>query len=185
MTRLTERYQLPGHGCRVPCEFSMNMKSNPSKSLISRLNRLKVELEILTNDESKNAFLKNLDELIKILTDLRRKLSDPALSEKAFKVLPHFEQVVGFLESAKNDEALKVLLLPYPNKSERPKVEIPANLTNDQIRALLEKDLSRDELKAIARQRAISTDKSNSEEIKRDILRNLERQEGYGRLSGS
>jgi len=57
------------------------------------------------------------------------------------------------------------------------------NLTNDQIRALLEKDLSKAELKAIAAQRAIPVGKSTNEEIKRDILKNLERQEGYGRLA--
>jgi len=64
-------------------------------------------------------------------------------------------------------------------------VEIPNNLTNEQIRTLLEKDLSKAELKAIAGQRAISVGKSNNEEIKRHILRNLERQEGYGRLASS
>ena len=57
------------------------------------------------------------------------------------------------------------------------------NLTNEQIRALLEKDLSKAELKAIAAQRAISVGKSTSEEIKRRILKNLTRQEGYVRLS--
>ncbi len=61
--------------------------------------------------------------------------------------------------------------------------EIPANLTNEQIRKLLEKDLSKAELKEIARQRSISVGKYTNEEIKRRILRNLERQEGYARLS--
>ena len=61
-------------------------------------------------------------------------------------------------------------------------VSIASNLTNKQIRALLEKDLSRIELKAIAAQRSISVGKSTNEEIKRHILKNLERQEGYGRL---
>lgn len=56
-------------------------------------------------------------------------------------------------------------------------------LTNDQIRALLKKDLSKTELKAIAAQRSISTGKSTNKEIKRDILRNLERQEGYEQLA--
>lgn len=61
--------------------------------------------------------------------------------------------------------------------------EIPANLTNEQIRRLLEKDLSKVELKAIAQQRSISVGKYTNEEIKRRIFRNLERQEGYTRLS--
>ncbi len=61
--------------------------------------------------------------------------------------------------------------------------EIPANLTNEQIRRFLEKDLSKAELKVIAQQRCISAGKYTNEEIKRRILRNLERQEGYTRLS--
>lgn len=61
--------------------------------------------------------------------------------------------------------------------------EIPANLTNEQIRKLLEKDLSKAELKEIARQRSIYVGTYTNKEIKRRILRNLERQEGYARLS--
>jgi hypothetical protein len=60
--------------------------------------------------------------------------------------------------------------------------EIPENLTNEQIRRLLERDLSKAELKTIALQRSISVGKFTNEEIKRRILRNLERQEGYGLL---
>ena len=56
---------------------------------------------------------------------------------------------------------------------------IASNLMNEQIRALLEKDLSKAELKAIAEQRSIAVGKSTNKEIKRRILRNLERQEGY------
>ncbi|MGA3143608.1 MAG: hypothetical protein ABSF10_11405 [Verrucomicrobiota bacterium] len=48
---------------------------------------------------------------------------------------------------------------------------------------MLEKDLSKDELKAIAAQRAISIGELNREEIKRSILKKLERQESYGRLA--
>jgi len=47
----------------------------------------------------------------------------------------------------------------------------------------LEKDLSKAELKALAAQRAISVGKSTNAEIKRDILKNLQRQEGYERLA--
>ena len=56
---------------------------------------------------------------------------------------------------------------------------IASNLMNEQIRALLEKDLSKAELKAIAEQRSIAVGKSTNKEIKRRILKNLERQEGY------
>jgi hypothetical protein len=77
------------------------------------------------------------------------------------------------------------LLLP-PRKAVKPKrqaVEIPSNLTNGQIRRLLESDLSKAELKAIAAQRAIAIGKSTKEQVKRDILKNLDRQEGYQRLA--
>jgi hypothetical protein len=59
------------------------------------------------------------------------------------------------------------------------KINIADNLTNKQIRELLEKDLSKAELKAIAEQRSIAVGKSTNNEIKRRILKNLERQEGY------
>ena len=59
------------------------------------------------------------------------------------------------------------------------KINIAGNLTNKQIRALLENDLSKAELKAIAEQRSIAVGKSTNNEIKRRILKNLERQEGY------
>jgi hypothetical protein len=59
------------------------------------------------------------------------------------------------------------------------KINIASNLTNKQIRALLENDLSKAELKAIAEQRSIAVGKSTNNEIKRRILKNLERQEGY------
>lgn len=61
-------------------------------------------------------------------------------------------------------------------------VEIKQNLTNEQIRSLLEKDLSKTELKAIAAQRCISVGKYTNDEIKLRILKNLERQESYSIL---
>lgn len=165
------------------------MKSNPSKDLISKLNRIKEELEVFARPESKAAFLKNLDDLIAVLNRLRAGLTNPSLEAKAAEIHRPLEQVIGFLEFAKSDEILRTLLLPARKtvaaKPKRTAVEVASNLTNDQIRALLEKDLSKTELKAIAAQRSISIGKSTNEEIKQDILKNLERQEGYGRLATS
>ena len=59
------------------------------------------------------------------------------------------------------------------------KLEIAKNLTNGQIRVLLEKDLSKAELKEIAEQRAISVSGVRKDDLKRRILRNLKRQEDY------
>jgi len=165
------------------------MKSNPSKDLILKLNRIKEELEVLARTESKAAFLKNLDDLIAALNRLRAGLTNPSLEVKAAGIDRPLEQVIGFLEFAKSDEVLKTLLLPARKivaaKPKRKTVEVDSNLTNDQIRALLERDLSKAELKAIAAQRSISIGKSTNEKIKQDILKNLERQEGYGRLATS
>ena len=165
------------------------MKNNPSKDLIAKLNQIKEELEVLARPESKAAFLKNLDDLIAALNRLRAGLSNPSLETKVAEIHRPLEQVIEFLEFAKSDEVLKTLLLPARKavaaKPKRQAVEVASNLTNEQIRALLEKDLSKAELKAIAAQRAISVGKSTNEEIKRDILKNLERQEGYGRLATS
>ena len=165
------------------------MKNNPNKNLISKLNRIREELEVLEQPESKSAFLKSLDDLIASLSRLRAGLTHPSLEGKAAEIREPLEQVIGFLEFAKSDESLKTLLsLARKTQTPKPKrqpVEIPNNLTNEQIRTLLKKDLSKAELKAIAGQRAISVGKFNNEEIKRNILRNLERQEGYGRLASS
>lgn len=69
------------------------------------------------------------------------------------------------------------------HRSKKQPVEIAPDLTNEQIRLLLEQDLSREELESVAAQRAISTGNSNMTDIRRDILKNLERQEGYARLA--
>jgi len=165
------------------------MKNNLNKNLISKLRRIKEELELLSRPELKTSFLKSLDDLIATLSHFRAGLANPTLEKQAAEIQKPLEQVIGFLEFAKNDEILRTLFSSAGKvataKSKRQPVEIPANLTNEQIRGLLENDLSKAELKAIATQRAISVGKSNAEEIRRNILKNLERQEGYGRLASS
>lgn len=165
------------------------MKSDQNKNFIFKLNRIMEELEVLAHPESKTSLLKSLDGLITTLSRLRAGLTNPTFEGKATEIQKPLEQVIGFLEFAGNNEILRTLLSPArtvatPKPKRRP-VEIPNNLTNEQIRAFLEKDLSKAELKAIAGQRAISVGKSNNEKIKQDILKNLERQEGYGRLASS
>jgi len=165
------------------------MKNDLNKNLISKLSRIKDELELLSHPESKTSFLKSLDDLIATLSRLRTGLANPTFEEKAVEIQKPLEQVIGFLEFARNDEILRTLFSPAGKvataKPKRQPVEIPDNLTNEQIRGLLENDLSKAELKAIATQRAISVGKSNAAEIRRGILKNLERQEGYGRLASS
>ena len=97
------------------------------------------------------------------------------------------EQVIGFLKHAKSNEALQTLIalagINLVAKTKRQPIEIPSNLTNDQIRVLLQKNLSKAELKTIATQRSISVGELSVAGIKHSILKNLERQEGYGRLA--
>lgn len=61
--------------------------------------------------------------------------------------------------------------------------EINDCLSNEQIRILLEKDLSKAELKSMTTQKSISVGKLNKDEIRRHILKNLDRQEGYKLLN--
>jgi hypothetical protein len=163
------------------------MKGNQTETFISKLTRIQQEVGVLTRPDSKDDFRKNLDELITTLDRLRGGLADPSLAEKATEIQRPLEQLLDFLEFAKSNEVLAALLLPTRKfKTPKPKrqpVEIPSDLTNEQIRALLERDLSKAELRTIAVQRAISVGKSNNEELKQRIVRNLERQEGYGRLA--
>lgn len=163
------------------------MKSNPTKNIVSKLIHIGEELEYLTRPESKAAFQEKLDGLIAALTRLRSGLTNPSLAARAADIERPLEQVIGFLEFAKSEDILKTLLAPTgksaPPKAKREPVQIASSLTNEQIRALLEKDLSKAELKAVAAQRAISVGKSTNDEIKRDILKNLQRQEGYERLA--
>ncbi|HVS39502.1 MAG TPA: hypothetical protein VMS17_28350 [Gemmataceae bacterium] len=163
------------------------MKRNPPSGLIAQLNRIKADLDAFANPESKAKFLENLDGLIARLTVLRGQLAQAPLERRISEVGPSLGQVIDFLQSAKDDHALANLisdaLRSRPPKSQRVPIQIPPNLTNEQIREFLAKDLSKSELKAVAAQRGISQGKRSDEEVRRDILRALERQEGYQRLA--
>jgi CRISPR/Cas system CSM-associated protein Csm2 small subunit len=161
------------------------MKNEKASGLISKLSELRTQLAYFTGEAGRADFVKGLDDLIVTLTRLRVGLTESsATAERASKASTALDEVIGFLDAAKNDEALR-LLLSSIEKPKAPPVVIPQNLSNEQIRDFLKKDLSRADLKAIASQRSISVGKSNTDEIRRDILKNLDRQEGYGRLAGS
>jgi len=165
------------------------MRKDSIKNLITKLNRIKEELGVFGRPESKAALLESLDDLISSLRRVRGELINPSLEMKAAEVRTPLEQVIQFLEGARSDEALQSIFslagLTVTPKPKRHPVDIPSNLTNEAIRALLQKDLSKAELRAIAIQRSISVGKLRTAEIKRNILKNLERQEGYGRLASS
>lgn len=165
------------------------MKTHQTKSIEALLLTVAENLDLLAHPESRVAAIKVLDNLIATLTRLRNQLNTPGVQKQVSDIRQPINQVIDFLNLAKSDDTLSALiLLKKPHGERKPKrapVEIPANLTNQQIRALLEKNLSKSELKAIAAQRSISVGKSTTEQVKRDILKNLERQEGYGRLASS
>lgn len=162
------------------------MKNKQNNDVVAKLNRIKAELGVLGCSESRAAFLQSLEELIVSLTRLRTELSDPSLEAKAAEVKTPLDQVIKFLELAQSDVVLQALLsltgITVAKKTKRQAVEIPGNLTNEQIRTLLQKDLSKAELKAIAKQKSFPVGKLSISDMKHYILKNLERQEGYGRL---
>jgi len=163
------------------------MKRSQSNSLVSQLNRIKGSLDAFADPESRAGFVRTLDEIIARLRTIRAQLSNPPLEAKLSEIERPLKQVIDFFEFAKTDEVLAVLLSESledgGSRAKRTPLEIPADLRNDQIRGLLAQDLSKQELKAIAAQRGISVGKAGDEEVKREILRALERQEGYERLA--
>ncbi|MGA2660328.1 MAG: hypothetical protein ABSH34_22755 [Verrucomicrobiota bacterium] len=163
------------------------MKTEHDRNLIAKLTRMKEQLGVFGQPESRAALLKSVDDLIASLGLLRNELGNPLLEANAAQVRTPLEEVIRFLERAKSDETLQRLLslawIAAAPKPKRQPVEIASDLRNDEIRALLGNDLSKSELKAIAAQRAISVGESNSATIRRAILKNLDRQEGYERLA--
>ena len=163
------------------------MKRSQTNSLVAQLNRIKRDLDAFAGPEAKAAFVRNLDEIIVRLNMIRTQLSNPSLEAKLSDIGRPIEQVIEFLEFAKADDVLGALLSEGleagGSRAKRVPIEIPVGLKNDQIRGLLAQNLSKQELKAIAAQRGISVGKASDEDVKRDILRALERQEGYERLA--
>ena len=162
------------------------MKHSPANGLIAQLNRIKIELDAFAHPESRTAFLQDLDELIVRLSTLREQLANAPLEAKLSEIGKPLAEVIKFLGLAKYDQSIATLISQVfwsrTARQQRTPVNIPAN-ANDQIRALLAQDLSKRELKAIATQRGISVGKRSAEDVRRDILRALERQEGYERLA--
>lgn len=163
------------------------MKRSQSNSLVSRLIRIKGDLDAFADPESRAGFVRALDALIARLRTIRAQLTNGPLESQLTEIEKPLKQVIDFFEFAKTDEVLSVLLSESVEnggfRAKRTPIEIPADLRNDQIRGLLAQDLSKRELKAIAAQRGISTGKAGDDDVKREILRALDRQEGYERLA--
>jgi hypothetical protein len=162
------------------------MKDKQNKNIVAKLTRIKEELGVFGQPESRAELLKSVDELIMSLSRLRTELANASLESSATEIRAPLEQVIGFLGRAKSDQTLQAILsmagIVSTPKPKRQPIEIPSNLSNAQVRALLQEDLSNAELKSIAAQRSISVAESSNAEIRRSILKNLDRQEGYERL---
>ena len=164
------------------------MKTDQSRHLASRLRQIDEKISLFSSVESREAIVKDLSDMIAELSELRAGLLNLNLQERIVGIQKPLTEVIEFLEFAKSDRLLNALLKPARKavslKVKRVPVEIAADLTNDQIRKLLDNNLTRDELQAIASQRAISIGKLNNKEIRIGILKNLNLQEGYERLAG-
>src|SRR3989442_10878323 len=106
------------------------MKGKHSNSLVARLNRLKTDLEAIGNPESRAAFLRELDDLIARLRDVRTQLTSAPLETRLSQIQSPLGQVIEFLEFAKADTSLAPLIFDALNhKTAKPKrlpVDIPA-----------------------------------------------------------
>jgi hypothetical protein len=128
-----------------------------------------------------------------MLTKMRSSLTEESRREKSMEAIQGISQVLQFLENAKSDEVFQaelsdILISASRRTGKRTKseaLEIPANLTDDQIKHLLERDLSKTELKQIAQQRSLSTGKRSIRDLRAAILSIIARQENYDRLKGS
>ncbi|MBV9657030.1 MAG: hypothetical protein JO295_02865 [Verrucomicrobia bacterium] len=166
----------------------MKKKNDSKNDLVAKLERFADSLGLTADEASRADAVRKVDAVIEGLSKLRQALIAEDLINKAAAVRPAIAQVVEFLESAKHDERLTALLVSIKSGEKPPKrkpIEIPAELSNEQIRELLQQELSSRELQAIAAQRAISVHAANRNEIKQAILGNLNREEGYQRLASS
>jgi hypothetical protein len=166
------------------------MKTNSADTLLGKLAALRGLLETLRDVESQRATIKEIDTLIETLLEVRNVLTSADLRAKASELLPALNQILLFLESAKSDKSLQALVsqvLPgHPRKphtiSTKVTVDIERDMTNQQIRDLLQKDLSKADLEQIAKQRSIGTNGLSRAALRSAILEFINRQESYEML---
>lgn len=159
--------------------------SRRSSRLMEVLERLAEELAAWSDADAVSATSEALDRLIESLDGLRATVHKESIPAPVNAI----EEVVQFLRQAKSDPRLTPVLISFferpprkPAKKPLAPVRIEPNLTNEQIRALLESDLARSELVAIANQRAIRTAKRSKADLRQAIRDFIDRQEGYSHL---
>jgi len=166
----------------------MNMKPPAKNHSLETLRRILASADLAVSEPARRSMLQSLDELVNVLQGIRVAITDNNLSARLTAIQPALSQVLEFIENAKDDPQLCNLLAITSNGGKvkkREPVEIPPNLSNQQIRELLERDLSVQELQTLASQRSISVHGANRDQMKREIIANLNRQEGYERLAAA
>jgi hypothetical protein len=164
------------------------IKTETMDSLSLQLQKLLKAAEFYGNADLRSKVIRELDHTIDILSKMRNGLMEESLREKSLGAIESIRQILQFLEDAKSDKSFQVMLSDILSASvteKRPdaeSVEIPPNLTNQQIKDLLERNLSKAALKQIAEQRSISSGKRSIKEIRAAILSFIERQESYDQL---
>lgn len=162
----------------------MRPSKSTSSKLLPNLKKLRNAVEMYSDTQRRSALIEELDRVILGLSEIRKKLSQVPAPETPSHTVSAIDEVLRFLDRAKADESFLALssevLGTTPQRA--PKPEIPPNLTNQQIRDLLQNDLSKSELEQIARQRGISSGKRSKPELRSAIQHFVERQESYDRL---
>ncbi len=155
-----------------------------SKELLASLKRLRESVLLYSDAELWSAVTGELDRLIPALSDLRRRVAGGPTTEDAASVAAAVDTILAFLQRTKGDDLFRVALSQVPGHSSKSaeKAQIPLNLSNEQIRELLRRDLSRAELEEIASQRSIAVGKRSKAELRSAILAFIEKQESYARL---
>ncbi len=163
------------------------MTSKSDHPLVNRLRDLRNVVLLLGSDEARREAIKEIDETVRLLQQLRAALDSSGLDQGSR--LRSIDEVLSFLETVSEDERLRVVLQwtkaakrARPPKPKRQPVEIKGELTNDEVRSLLSQDLSRSELQAIAKQKGLSTDKRNTAELRDAILGFVDKQDNYSKL---
>lgn len=166
------------------------MRPKSSDKLLASLEKLRRAVELYSDPQLRSAVIKELDQLVRALSDIRARLTSASVPERISATIAALQEVVEFLERAKSDEVLQMAFSEMRTTRARQTrrasikepIEIAPNLTNQQIRELLQRELSKAELAEIAKQRSISVGKRTKNDLRAAILDFIERQEGYERL---
>jgi hypothetical protein len=125
-----------------------------------------------------------LDNLIPVLSGLRARVASGPGAGDGASVAAAVDTIISFLERARQDDLFKVAWPQSPGhrRKDAGDAPIPSNLSNEEIRSLLRRDLSKAQLAELARQRSIPVGKNSKAELRSAILSFIEKQESYARL---